>query len=150
MRCGPTCRCDSIVTEPWRACRRVSPIWNAPSVGSCISATAEVNCERAPASERERPARRASGSTVLMVHLQGVPMSDDDKTPLPAHAEMPEGEEAAPPGVRTMAIVRWTLILLMGVAAAAAWMSYAGVWKDVGHQSSEIFYCPMHPSVQQD
>src|SRR5262249_40851708 len=33
--------------------------------------------ERASASERERPARRASGSTLLMVHLQGAPMSEN-------------------------------------------------------------------------
>ena len=32
---------------------------------------------------------------------------------------MPEGEEAAPPGVRTMALVRWGLVALMGVAAGA-------------------------------
>ena len=74
----------------------------------------------------------------------------DNTTPPTASEPMPEGEEAAPPGTHVMAIVRWVLIAAMAVGAAVAWMSYAGVWKEIGHHSSVVYYCPMHPSVQQD
>jgi Cu(I)/Ag(I) efflux system membrane fusion protein len=66
---------------------------------------------------------------------------------------MPEGEEAPPPGVRTMAIIRWAIVIIMAAAALFALNHYYG-WVDLGGTSSgesgTIYYCPMHPEVQQD
>jgi Cu(I)/Ag(I) efflux system membrane fusion protein len=77
-------------------------------------------------------------------------MSHDDNMLPPSERDaMPEGEEAPPRGAHAMAILRWILIVSMAVGALAAWLSYAGVWKKVGH-SPVAYYCPMHPSVQQD
>lgn len=68
---------------------------------------------------------------------------------------LPEGEEEAPPGTRVMAMVRWALVALMALAAFASLGHYLG-WFD-GRASSEtgtaaatIYYCPMHPGVQED
>jgi membrane fusion protein, copper/silver efflux system len=62
-----------------------------------------------------------------------------------------EGEEAPPPGVRIMAIVRWSLVAAMASAALA---SFVYVFADPGaaqvNPSSPVYYCPMHPSVVQD
>lgn len=60
---------------------------------------------------------------------------------------LPEGVEAPPPGVRTMAIVRWALIGLMAVAAAAAWVYFARTGNELTERSEAKFVCPMHPSV---
>jgi membrane fusion protein, copper/silver efflux system len=61
-----------------------------------------------------------------------------------------EGEEAAPPGVRTMAIVRWALIALMALAAVASVVHYFGGFRLSAAQSGTQYYCPMHPSIVQD
>lgn len=60
---------------------------------------------------------------------------------------MPEGAEAPPPGVRTMAIVRWGLIALMAVAAVGAWVYFARTGHTAHERSEAKFVCPMHPSV---
>jgi len=60
---------------------------------------------------------------------------------------LPEGVEAAPPGVRTMALVRWALIGLMAVTAVAAWVYFARTGHEVTERSEAKFVCPMHPSV---
>ncbi len=60
---------------------------------------------------------------------------------------LPEGVEAAPPGVRTMAFVRWVLIGLMAVAAVAGWVYFARTGSEVAERSEAKFVCPMHPSV---
>src|SRR5262245_62136417 len=62
---------------------------------------------------------------------------------------MPEGEEQPPPGVATMAVVRWILVGLMALFAAAAVLHYAGVFKASGRSDGAkvLHYCPMHPSV---
>jgi Cu(I)/Ag(I) efflux system membrane fusion protein len=68
------------------------------------------------------------------------------------HEELPEGVEAPPPGVKTMAGVRWVLIALMAVAAAGAWLYFARTGES-GQQLSRAeakFICPMHPSVVSD
>ncbi len=67
----------------------------------------------------------------------------------PSAEPMPEGEEAAPPGVRTMALVRWGLVALMAVAAVGAWVHYAGR-APRSSQAATAYQCPMHPSVIQD
>jgi multidrug efflux pump subunit AcrA (membrane-fusion protein) len=61
--------------------------------------------------------------------------------------DLPEGEEAAPPGVRTMAVVRWGLIALMAVAAVSAWVYFARSGHEVADRSEARYVCPMHPSV---
>ena len=60
---------------------------------------------------------------------------------------LPEGVEAAPPGVRTMAMVRWALIGLMAVTALAAWVYFARTGHEVTERSEAKYVCPMHPSV---
>jgi Cu(I)/Ag(I) efflux system membrane fusion protein len=58
---------------------------------------------------------------------------------------LPEGEEQAPPGTRTMAVVRWALVGLMAVAAVSAWSWYVA---RSGVISAEArFHCPMHPQI---
>jgi membrane fusion protein, copper/silver efflux system len=72
---------------------------------------------------------------------------------------MPEGEEAPPPGVRTMAIARW--VILAGVVVAALYTlslafvparSGATASKDehAGHEHPTKYYCPMHPQIVSD
>jgi membrane fusion protein, copper/silver efflux system len=75
------------------------------------------------------------------------------------HEPMPEGEEGPPPGVRTMAIVRW--VLLAGVVLAALYTlglaflpsrSGAAAAKDehTDHEHATTYYCPMHPQIVSD
>ena len=61
--------------------------------------------------------------------------------------DLPEGEEAAPPGVHTMAIVRWGLIALMAVVAVSAWVYFARTGHEVAERAEARYVCPMHPSV---
>jgi len=77
-------------------------------------------------------------------------MNEHERRPPDARAPdaLPEGEEAAPAGVRTMAAVRWALVALMAIAAVGAWIS----WADLGRHvtaSAVQYHCPMHPSVVQ-
>jgi len=60
-----------------------------------------------------------------------------------------EGPEAPPPGVRTMAIVRWLLVIAAAGAAAFSILHAAGV---IGGERAQAgtWYCPMHPHVIQD
>ena len=59
--------------------------------------------------------------------------------------DMPEGEEQAPPGTRGMAIVRWALVALMGLAAVGAWTYFAA---DSGLvRAEQRYHCPMHPQI---
>ncbi|HEU4381979.1 MAG TPA: efflux RND transporter periplasmic adaptor subunit [Anaeromyxobacteraceae bacterium] len=83
-------------------------------------------------------------------------MSDSPLTPGDAPAShphgdepLPEGEETAPPGTRTMALVRWGLVALMAVAAAGAWVYYADLVPRTA-KSAVQYRCPMHPSVIAD
>lgn len=75
-------------------------------------------------------------------------MSQSHPTP-PDHGPdaLPEGEEQAPPGTRTMAIVRWALVALMALAAVAAWVDHA--WRTRSHEATAgaQFLCPMHPQI---
>jgi Cu(I)/Ag(I) efflux system membrane fusion protein len=75
------------------------------------------------------------------------------ETPGSAGAGGEPVEPAGPPrGVRTMAVVRWVLVVLTGVVAVVSILGYAGVHLG-GHEtgaSDQLYYCPMHPSVVQD
>jgi Cu(I)/Ag(I) efflux system membrane fusion protein len=64
-----------------------------------------------------------------------------------------------PPGVRTMSIVRWGLVLVMGAIAvlsiayasgALAKVSSAGAGAGAHAAHARVYYCPMHPLVVQD
>jgi Cu(I)/Ag(I) efflux system membrane fusion protein len=72
---------------------------------------------------------------------------------------MPEGEEAPPPGVRTMAILRW--VLLAGIVLAALYTlglaflparsgATAPGEEHAGHDHATKYYCPMHPQIVSD
>ena len=65
----------------------------------------------------------------------------------PAHGDMPEGEEAPPPGVRTMALVRWALVALMALASVGAWVYFARSGHGELSRAEARYICPMHPSV---
>ncbi len=67
-----------------------------------------------------------------------------------AYEPLPEGEEAPPPGTRTMGLVRWSLVALMALAAAAAWLHWSGVGGNGGSAAAVQYHCPMHPSVVTD
>jgi Cu(I)/Ag(I) efflux system membrane fusion protein len=67
---------------------------------------------------------------------------------------LPEGEEQAPPGTRTMAAIRWALVGLMAAAAAAAW-SYHLATRSPASQAAQRsqalkWVCPMHPQIVAD
>jgi Cu(I)/Ag(I) efflux system membrane fusion protein len=71
--------------------------------------------------------------------------SVDDNTP-------PDAPAGPPRGVRTMAIVRWVLVLVTALVALGTILHFAGV-RVGGSQSGssrQLYYCPMHPSVVQD
>ncbi|HEY6003294.1 MAG TPA: efflux RND transporter periplasmic adaptor subunit [Anaeromyxobacter sp.] len=49
-----------------------------------------------------------------------------------------------------MAIVRWSLVGLMAIAAGAAWIHVARPTSGAASRADARFHCPMHPSVLQD
>jgi membrane fusion protein, copper/silver efflux system len=80
-------------------------------------------------------------------------MNDATRNPIP------EGEEGPPPGVRTMAIVRW--VILAGVVLAALYTlglaflparsgATAPGGEHAGHEHATKYYCPMHPQIVSD
>ncbi|MCM2333327.1 MAG: efflux RND transporter periplasmic adaptor subunit [Anaeromyxobacteraceae bacterium] len=75
-------------------------------------------------------------------------MTEGHHTP-PDHGPdaMPEGEEQAPPGTRTMAVVRWALVGLMALAAVAAWVDHAWTARSQQQAAGAQYICPMHPQI---
>jgi membrane fusion protein, copper/silver efflux system len=68
-----------------------------------------------------------------------------------ATAPLDQPRAAPPPGVRTMAIVRWVLVILTALVATLSILSYAGVLSGgKSAPSGQRYYCPMHPAVVQD
>lgn len=69
-------------------------------------------------------------------------------------SDLPPGPAAPPPGVRTMALVRWALVVVMAVVAAGSVLSYFGAVSSraegPGHAHRQLYTCPMHPQVVQD
>lgn len=63
---------------------------------------------------------------------------------------MPEGEEPPPRGAKTMAAVRWMIVVAAGLLAVFMWLSYAraqlappaGTTAD-----APKYHCPMHPQI---
>jgi Cu(I)/Ag(I) efflux system membrane fusion protein len=70
------------------------------------------------------------------------------------HEPMPEGEEPPPRGVRTMAGVRWVIVVLAAVLAAFMWLSFArtelGAAKPGEAAHAPKYHCPMHPQIVSD
>jgi Cu(I)/Ag(I) efflux system membrane fusion protein len=68
--------------------------------------------------------------------------------------EVPDARppERVPPGVRTMAIVRWGLVLGMGLVAAfsIAQAARARTHHDAASKDALVYRCPMHPAIVQD
>jgi Cu(I)/Ag(I) efflux system membrane fusion protein len=79
----------------------------------------------------------------------GKAMSEEQRGAPKPGEPLPEGEEASPPGWRTMAAVRWALVALMAAAAAGAWVYWAAPAPRVSSAQAS-YQCPMHPSVIQD
>ncbi|HEY3500627.1 MAG TPA: efflux RND transporter periplasmic adaptor subunit [Polyangiaceae bacterium] len=59
------------------------------------------------------------------------------------------GEEGPPRGVRLMAVVRWTLVVLMAVVAAFSAAYSFGFTPGAAGQRIQ-YHCPMHPQIVQD
>jgi len=70
---------------------------------------------------------------------------------LPERGEpLPEGDEAAPPGVRAMAVVRWALVAVAALSAAGAWIWSVRLPSHATASAVATRYrCPMHPAVVQ-
>jgi RND family efflux transporter MFP subunit len=63
------------------------------------------------------------------------------------HEPLSEGEEAPPPYVRTMAIVRWLILGAMMVFALFMVLNYFGATPWSATQASATqYHCPMHPT----
>lgn len=63
------------------------------------------------------------------------------------HEPLPEGEEAPPPFVHTMAIVRWLLLGAISVFALVMVLNYFGAtpWAAASAGATQ-YHCPMHPT----
>jgi RND family efflux transporter MFP subunit len=75
-------------------------------------------------------------------------MSDDAQHYNPLdHEPLPEGEEAPPPYVHTMAIIRWVILGALSLFALVMVLNYFGAtpWAATTTQSTQ-YHCPMHPT----
>jgi Cu(I)/Ag(I) efflux system membrane fusion protein len=77
-------------------------------------------------------------------------MTIEDKTE--QSAPLPEGDEVAPAGVRSMAVVRWAIVVVMALVAAVAILNHLGVsfGRRATGDAAQTYYCPMHPQIVQD
>lgn len=69
------------------------------------------------------------------------------------HEPMPEGEEPPPPGVKTMGVVRWIILLLAAGLAVFMWIAYArdrAAPRTTTSAAAPKYHCPMHPQVVSD
>jgi membrane fusion protein, copper/silver efflux system len=67
-------------------------------------------------------------------------------------ASMPEGEEQAPRGTTTMAMVRWIFVVLMATVAAASivYVVKPDLFYEHKTSTSVLYICPMHPEIVRD
>jgi Cu(I)/Ag(I) efflux system membrane fusion protein len=67
---------------------------------------------------------------------------------------MKDTDDRAPSGLRTMSVVRWALVLVMGVVAVASIAYATGALKKVSvaarQEAVTLYTCPMHPAIVQD
>lgn len=77
-------------------------------------------------------------------------MTEQEKEPAEDHGQNAPGVEGPPPGVQTMAVLRWLLVAVMAVIAVLSVVhSYGHVHADADEKSQQ-FYCPMHPQIVQN
>ncbi len=77
------------------------------------------------------------------------PPSESSSTPTPD--DLPRGSEAPPPGVKAAAVVRWALVIGVGVVAAGSLAAGFGVRFGAETTARDVRYqCPMHPQILQD
>lgn len=78
-------------------------------------------------------------------------VEDDDSFPSKDdHEHMPEGEEAPPRGLKTMAAVRWVILGAAALLAIFMWFSYAKAQlepRSTGAAEAPKYQCPMHPQI---
>lgn len=60
------------------------------------------------------------------------------------------GEERPPRGARQMAVVRWVIVALVGLAAVAAWVDFARSRAPGPAPAGAQWVCPMHPQIVAD
>jgi Cu(I)/Ag(I) efflux system membrane fusion protein len=65
---------------------------------------------------------------------------------------MSDAEDRVPSGLRTMSVVRWALVVVMGAVAVASIAYATGALKKVATHAEQVtlYTCPMHPAVVQD
>jgi Cu(I)/Ag(I) efflux system membrane fusion protein len=80
-------------------------------------------------------------------------MNTASNEPAPQLSHEDDAPEPPPPGVKTMAIVRWILVGLAVVAAAWTWTTYVR-GEHPAHASAAAaktkYQCPMHPQIVSD
>jgi len=80
-------------------------------------------------------------------------VSQDYKTVLKPEVPEIEHDDGPPPGTHFMAAFRWLLVLVMAAAAFGSLAYYFGWFQSSDTAASgakDVYYCPMHPGVQQD
>jgi membrane fusion protein, copper/silver efflux system len=74
-------------------------------------------------------------------------MSPHEYNPDDVHAHLPEGEEAPPKHVKTMAIVRWVILGALSLFALIMVLNFFGLTPGSSSDSaSQQYHCPMHPT----
>jgi Cu(I)/Ag(I) efflux system membrane fusion protein len=72
----------------------------------------------------------------------------------PSRADTGHPEGSPPAGVRTMAVVRWVLVVVMALVAVGSVVSYFGIrFGGSGgamNAGDKLYYCPMHPQIVQN
>ena len=64
----------------------------------------------------------------------------------PAHGSRAPEPDGPPPGVHTMAVLRWLLVALMaGVAVLSVSYSFGLIGAGSVNAAATQYYCPMHP-----
>jgi Cu(I)/Ag(I) efflux system membrane fusion protein len=60
---------------------------------------------------------------------------------------LPEGEEAPPPLIHTMSIVRWCILIGLSLFALVMVLNFLGLapWEAKGAETA-LYHCPMHPT----
>lgn len=77
--------------------------------------------------------------------MADTPHQSFDREPLP------EGEEAPPKGTKTMARIRWGILVVLSVFALVMVVNYFGGCSGGGDQAAGAkYYCPMHPTYITD
>jgi hypothetical protein len=79
----------------------------------------------------------------------------DEERSMPVERSEDRDQERIPRGVGAMSVLRWGLVVVMGVVALLSIADATGALARVAPRgaragSATLYYCPMHPSVVQD